>query len=291
MTRSLILLVPFVLLAACSDYGIVPAGAYEKAGEDPVDTAGPIDSADPPQDTAEPPEDTSDPTVDETGDPPDTGEPDEPADPSAGCADGEREGFLSWDAYPEIAACSGAWSVGGVTRDDLVTTCGQAAGDDGTNVEGSGCSAADVCAAGWHVCDGHAEVEDKAGSCGDAVPAGTPDKSLFFAVSQHSISNSQCDDAAEEGNDVFGCGNLGIELQSDKDCGVLTRVLASMHPDSCGFNEAEPPLGPWECAGDDNSHYAEGTLVTKSGCPGWSCSYDGYAVGSADKGGVICCAD
>ena len=142
---------------------------------------------------------------------------------------------------------------------------------------------------GWHICRGHKRLLRAPNGCGDAVPPGTPDKSLFFAVSQNSTASSQCDDSSN-GNDIFGCGNLGSGLSSGQACGVLNRVLASMQANTCGF-EAEPPLGPWVCQGDATSHLAEGTLVTKNGCPGGSCSYDGRAVANWDKGGVLCCAD
>jgi hypothetical protein len=92
-------------------------------------------------------------------------------------------------------------------------------------------------------------------------------------------------------NDVFGCGNLGGGMGGDKNCGPLDRVLASTQANKCGFNEAEPGLGPWECLGDATSHLHEGAVVTKKGCQGNSCSYDGYPVGPTDKGGVLCCRD
>ncbi len=272
----------FLLLAllgsACMDYGLnAPRDVDEVLEEDSAAPVGP-----PPDDPGEPnfvdfvaPEEPED-------DPPST-------DPEAGCSDGDREGYQDWDAYPDIAACSGAWTEGGVSAAGLTDTCDDGSGDDSWNTEGDGCSPSDLCAEGWHVCEGRIEVQDLAGSCDDAVPYGSPDKSLFFAVVQHSDDNSVCDDSTSNGNDVFGCGNLGTELSSDKGCGVLNRVLASMHADSCGFNEAEPNLGPWECVGGDDSHYHEGELVTKKGCPSWSCSYDGYAVGNSDKGGVLCC--
>ncbi len=298
--RTAALLGAVLLAPACTDYGLMgqgsdPGGTTTEEGE-PGDGGSAVDT---PSDSGAPaagdsgaplPDGGSEETSD-GGSNADGGSDKTPPTPEAGCADGEREGFLSWDDYPEIAACSGAWSVGGVTRDDLAPTCGRAAGDDGSLVDGDGCSAADVCAEGWHVCRGQAEVASLAGSCSGAVPDGTPDKSLFFAVSQHSVENTVCDDSATEANDVFGCGNLGTQLGTDKDCGPLDRALASMQPDSCGFNEAEPDLGPWECVGGSDSHYAEGSLVTKKGCPGNSCSYDGYAVGSSDKGGVLCCRD
>ena len=222
-----------------------------------------------------------------------TPEPEPEPDPIAGigCADGSREGFQNQSVYPHIAACSGAWSEGGVTRTSAAASCNREAGNDGNRADGLGCAASDLCMEGWHICRGHTEVGLRAPSgCGDALPPGTPDKSLFFAVSQNSTASSQCD-TSSNGNDIFGCGNLGSALSSDQECGVLNRVLASMQANSCGFNEAEPPLGPWVCRGDTESHLAEGTLVQKNGCPGGSCAYDGRSVANWDKGGVLCCAD
>ncbi|MBI5494732.1 MAG: hypothetical protein HY904_06855 [Deltaproteobacteria bacterium] len=210
--------------------------------------------------------------------------------PSVGCADNAREGFLDTTAYPSIAACAGAWSVPGLTRSNLVPTCNRAAGDDGTNTDGTGCAAADLCATGWHVCLGATEVGQHAASCADAVPPGAPDKAYFFAVAQTSTSNTVCDTTTND-NDVFGCGNLGVLLTSDKMCGPLTRALASTQANSCGYNEAEPNLGPWQCQGDATSHLHEGAIVTKKGCPNNSCSYSGNPVGNSDKGGVLCCRD
>ncbi len=266
-------------LWGCMDYNLGvqeddPGVAYD-TGTALVDTAWPVDSA------VEEEEETETDVV----------EPEEDPDPQpeAGCADGSREGFQDWDAYPDIAACSGAWTEPGVTRSDLEPTCDHGSGNDSWNREGTGCSAVDICQVGWHVCEGNDEVQDNAGSCDDAVPPGTPNKSLFFAVAQASELGTVCEYSGTGDNDVFGCGNLGTELGGDKDCGALTHALASTHPDACGFNEAEPSLGPWECVGGDDSHYHEGALVTKKGCPGGSCSYDGYPIDNSDKGGVLCC--
>lgn len=211
-----------------------------------------------------------------------------PGDPS-GCADGTREGFLSLTSYPAIAACSGGWSVPGVTQ-VVAPACGRVSGNTSSNREGAGCAASDLCAAGWHLCRGKDEVAQKAnGSCADAVPSGAQNNSLFFAVSQASQNNTSCDSSGD--NDVFGCGNLGTQLAPAKNCGVLTRALASTHPGTCGFNEAEPNLGPWQCLGGTQGDLHEGALVTKQGCTNTSCSYGGAPVGNADKGGVLCCAD
>jgi hypothetical protein len=285
--RTGIILVLTTAAAGCMEYEV---GIQKELDQHYVeDTAPPV----------EPPMDETDEPIGVDGgpldleDPPDDPPVDDPpeTDPEAGCADGDREGYQDWSAYPDIAGCSGGWSVGGITRSDLAPTCGHGAGDDSWNAEGDGCSAADLCAAGWHVCEGKTEVAEKAGSCDDAVPWGTPDKSLLFAVQQHSDNGSVCDDGTSNGNDIFGCGNLGTDLSSDKNCGVLNKVIASMNSGSCGYNEAEPSHGPWECFGGDDSHYHEGELVTKKGCWGSSCSYDGNPVGNSDKGGVLCCRD
>jgi hypothetical protein len=207
-----------------------------------------------------------------------------------GCSDGTREGFQSMTSYVGIAACSGAWTVPGVLATST-PSCGRASGNTGTNREGAGCASADLCSVGWHVCRGKDEVSLKAnGSCADAVPAGAAANSLFFAVVQNSVNNTTCDTSTST-NDVFGCGNLGIQLQAAKNCGPLTRALASTQAGSCGFNEAEPNLGPWQCIGGATSHLSEGSVVTKAGCPNGSCMFDGHAVANADKGGVLCCRD
>jgi hypothetical protein len=213
-------------------------------------------------------------------------------DPEVGCADGQREGFLDMDAYPHIAGCAGGWSEPGITPDTVKATCGNTAGDDGDNPEGKGCATPDLCAPGWHVCVTWKEVAEKSPTgCAGAVPADAKPKSIFFAMRQPSKTGSVCGDWGDGFNDVFGCGNLGAGLGPDKNCGPMDRVLASTQPNSCGFNEAEPPLGPWECNGPDDSHLNEGKLVTKSACAGNTCSYDGYNVGAQDKGGVLCCRD
>ena len=217
-------------------------------------------------------------------------EPDPPVAPSVGCADGQREGFLDQTAYAQIAACAGAWDQPGVTPDAVAPTCGNQAGDDGGKADGKGCSSADLCALGWHVCEGWQEVAQKSPTgCADATPADAKPKSLFFAIRQPSEDGSVCGAWGDGVNDVFGCGNLGTALPPEKKCGPLDRVLASTQPNKCGFNEAEPTHGPWECFGPGKSDLQEGANVTKKACQQQSCQYDGAAVGPSDKGGVVCC--
>lgn len=215
-----------------------------------------------------------------------------PVVPEVGCADGQREGFVEQATYTRIAGCAGAWDAPGVTPDSVVPTCGRQGGDDGAKASGLGCASADLCAAGWHVCSTWREVAAASPTgCAGATPPGAAAKSLFFAIRQPSETGSVCGEWGDGDNDVFGCGNLGNGLPTDKQCGPLDRVLASTVANSCGFNEAEPNLGPWQCLGPADGHLHEGALVTKKACQGGSCSYDGHPVSTSDKGGVLCCRD
>ncbi len=195
-----------------------------------------------------------------------------PPDP-VGCADGEREGFTDRMAAPDIAGCSGGWSVPGV-RATLSPICNRVSGDDSTNPSGQGCSVADLCAIGWHVCADKEEVAARSPSgCASAVPPGTPNNGLLFITRQRSTNNIVCEDRASATgvNDLIGCGNLGPSLDASKNCAPLDRALASQHDGRCDFNEAEPPLGPWMCGA---SSIRESENVTKSG---------------PALGGVLCC--
>lgn len=219
-----------------------------------------------------------------------TAAPSPPVKATVGCADGTREGFVDMAAYPQIAACAGAWDHPGITPDSVVATCANQGGNSGPKASGIGCAAPDLCAVGWHICKGWQEVAQKSPSgCADATPADAKPKSLFFAIRQPSADGSVCGSWGDGFNDVFGCGNLGSTLGPDKKCGPLDRVLASTKPNACGFNEAEPSLGPWECIGPGKSDLQEGANVTKKACQGASCQYDGAPIEAWQKGGVVCC--
>ncbi|HET7499392.1 MAG TPA: hypothetical protein VFK02_00255 [Kofleriaceae bacterium] len=218
-----------------------------------------------------------------------------------GCADGQREGFLDVAAHPNIAGCSGAWTIAGIhtespdiapaceglpTNDTTVPACGRAAGDDGANPSGTGCNVADLCALGWHVCTGADDVAlSSATGCNGAAESEEPQ--LFFATRQSSSGCGQCatgdsvpcDSAscaagclqtAATSNDFFGCGNFGAVMPI-LDCGPLDRFsnnLCTGLPDS-----------PWSCnaatTADDNGE-CEAYTVTKS---------------DVSFGGVLCCRD
>jgi hypothetical protein len=241
---------------------------------------------------------------------PDAGSP--PPDAGhAGCADGTREGFVDQSRYPQIAGCSGAWSVPGLgmTAAGIQPSCDRQGGNHSVHADGNGCSALDLCAQGWHICQGFQEVQAKAGSCADAVPAETQAPGLFFAVAQHSCTNGVCDSAsdtcsisgvsptvADNDNDVFGCSgasgtsaNLGAGLPSGSGCAPLNVTFACEQPGSLCWNQAMPSIGPWQATGSNS--YNESDFVTKNGCQGNSCSYSGNSLGPSDEGGVLCCAD
>ena len=197
-----------------------------------------------------------------------------------GCSDGTREGFVEVGAYPNIAGCSGGFSVPGLL-DALTPTCGFIAGNSSSNPGGVGCSAADLCALGFHICKGAADVQSRSPTgCNGAasVPA------LFFATRQSSTGCGLCalgtgtdpsicngcscaGDCAQTSliaNDLFGCGSLGSDATS---CGVLDRTSQ----DGCSALGA-----PWSCDGPTGNGCDEANVVTKGGSAG---------------GGVLCCSD
>lgn len=196
----------------------------------------------------------------------------------SGCSDGTREGFTDAAAYPEIAGCSGGFSQPGLLV-GLKPMCGFTAGNSGPNPSGNGCSAADLCAPGFHVCHGPNDVKNHSPTgCDNAAPTG----GLFFATRQSgtgcgicALGNSMnpnvcngmscapnCKQTPLTANDLFGCGSLGQDSQG---CGVLDRTSSNL----CSA------LGPpWSCG--NGSGFDEANLVTKSG---------------SDGGGVLCCAD
>jgi hypothetical protein len=180
-----------------------------------------------------------------------------------GCADGTREGFKSLDKYANIAACAGAWQVPGfVAAETLTPQCDRRAGNDGTAPTGLGCSVADLCAEGWHVCESALEVSMNAGSCVDAALSGAPP--AFYATRQHG-SMMTCDRMNQTGtSNIFGCGDLGSVAVSA--CAPLKRMLRDV---DCRANP------PWMCLeGPIGQSANELANVTKPG---------------AARGGVLCC--
>lgn len=195
-----------------------------------------------------------------------------------GCADGHREGFRSLRRYPDIAACAGGFQVAGVTT-DAPPRCERHGGDDGTNPTGVDCSVEDLCAAGWHVCVGPAEVAARSrDGCAGAHDA----EGAFFATRTSGPGcgvcatgsatdcggndcRADCAMSAQTTNDLFGCGTIGAVPEATT-CGVLDRFSH----DQCAMLPA-----PWTCT-DEGSGTHEASVVTKPG---------------PEAGGVLCCRD
>jgi putative metal-binding protein len=198
---------------------------------------------------------------------------------TTGCSDGTREGFLDAVKYPKIAGCSGGFSVPGIVT-AIGPECAFSAGNSGNNPKGVGCTVADLCAPGFHVCKSAADVKASSPTgCDGAAPV----PGLFFATRQSStgcelcalgdnvnpaVCNGcscaqDCQQTSLTANDLFGCGSLGATVDT---CGVLDRTS----------NDLCESLGPpWNCDSAAGG-CAEATVVTKSASAG---------------GGVLCCAD
>jgi hypothetical protein len=174
--------------------------------------------------------------------------------PVNGCADGEREALEDEVAYPDVAACSGGFTVPGVVVN--VPNCDRQGGDDGPIPDGAGCSVEDLCSEGFHVCVDRLEVMAAGiASCGDLAWDGA-----FFATRQSGEGANTCNPTGL--NDVFGCGDVGYT--NINGCAPLNRGSAN----GCSMLPA-----PWDC---DVSLTQEADFITKAG---------------PEFGGVLCCRD
>jgi hypothetical protein len=187
-----------------------------------------------------------------------------------GCSDGTREGFLDATTYPTIAACAGAWDTPGLDSTDALTPqCNRRAGNDGDIPDGRGCSAADLCESGWHVCataHGVAVATNGAG-CTDAV-APANGKPVFYVTRQRATGLT-CDTGPNPTgtNNLYGCGNIGSTADKNS-CSPLNRM---MRDSDCLLNS------PWMCSdGPNGTSQDEYDVVTKGG---------------SSRGGVLCCHD
>ena len=168
-------------------------------------------------------------------------------------------------AWQRIAGCSGGWEVAGLvgpaTREPQ---CQRQAGNDiaSPDLAQVRCSVADLCAAGWHVCESAEEIRRSSPTeCESAVPFGHV---AFFVTRTRSTPFGLCLPDPTLANDLHGCGNFGAPESGG--CQPLDRRLSFVE---CGRSAA------WKC-GDEQNHLDEANLVTKIG---------------ASEGGVLCCRD
>ncbi|MEO8877097.1 MAG: hypothetical protein ABI461_16005 [Polyangiaceae bacterium] len=172
-----------------------------------------------------------------------------------GCSDGTREYLIDTTAFPSVAGCSGGWTIPGLGPLD---TCNR---DGGTGKGGSGCSAQDLCAAGWHVCVAVAEAVRNGVSACPPFTAQDLDAGEFYTSAQRSGGVAVCLDPAPDAgaDDIFGCGTFGGSTGS---CSAFTHYLGTFQTN----------LGEWSVGSDD---HAEWNNVTKG----------------PQNGGVLCCVD
>ncbi len=219
-----------------------------------------------------------------------------------GCADGTREGFRDATRFDAVAGCAGAWSIAGLhaarpgqptpcpgvqARDTTRPTCGRRAGNSLRDPFGQGCTAADLCAEGWHVCEGAIELTALLPTgCAGVLEASDP-PALFLtrqssngcgvcALGQRmddDCNSAQCTPScastARIANDLFGCGNFGASVPSS--CGPLDRSTANLCE---GL-----PGSPWRCNApgpEDDEGFCEAYTIVKE---------------SPTHGGVLCCRD
>jgi hypothetical protein len=183
-----------------------------------------------------------------------------------GCADGTREAFAGLNRFPQIAGCAGAWTIPGVLMLRPQTTrCMGVPGNSGTNPTGVGCAVDNLCADGWHVCAGAAEIDDLGVDCAQAGISGANSNAgpQFFVTRQRGSTGTACmRDEVVGSNNLHGCGNFG--LPEDQDCAPLDRQLSHSECDD---------TPPWSCD-DPNSVTDEGLVVLKR---------------ASNAGGVLCC--
>jgi len=187
-------------------------------------------------------------------------------DPSpAGCSDGTREAYIDVNAEPAIAGCSGGFSVAGVVSvASLTPACGRVSGNDSSNPSGTGCSVADLCAVGWHVCESSADVASSA-STGMCPPA---ESTPTLWITRQTGPDGAGDACASTGvNNLLGCGAL-IGNKAEPNCAPLNQ---SLHQADCAATST------WFC-GTVSPTFDEATIVTKSG-----------SLENSDEGGALCC--
>lgn len=182
---------------------------------------------------------------------------------AVGCSDGSREYFVDLQGQPDIAGCSGGFSVAGVsTPGSLAPACGRVAGNDSANPTGSGCTVEDLCSEGWHVCLDAADVgsSSSTGQCDPAAP------NEFWLTRQVQDSQGTCTQPPAV-NNITGCGTLGGSPQDPQSCAPLTNRMRAA---DC------VPTQAWYCGATQADGAIESQLVVK--------------VGPAE-GGVLCCRD
>ncbi len=223
---------------------------------------------------------------------------------SSGCSDGTREGFKNAVAYPQIAACSGAWSVPGLHH--AGPECDRKSGNTGENAPGTGCNVEDLCAEGWHVCLGKDDVKGRSvnGCTGILQDNDAP---YFFAARTSSSGSFNCTpdtvgSSTTNTDDFFGCGNMGcpatketcapLELGSHDLCIGIVDRQCTWTDDGNGKIKGSGNMGCNWCKTLDYWNFVLKTDYKTA----WQCGSDqsneANNVTKTDpdsQGGVLCC--
>lgn len=123
-----------------------------------------------------------------------------PGNPAVvGCADGQREGFISLGRFPRIAGCLASWSGPASLR---LAQTGAACGDD-TNA----CAVpADACAQGWHVCGVSGRVAELRAI--DATDCANAGGGRYSGAISHCLTQDGCE-YDHSPNAVYQCFDSG----------------------------------------------------------------------------------
>jgi hypothetical protein len=182
----------------------------------------------------------------------------------SGCGDNERDDLTDLAQYPDIAACSGRWSIPGL---EAPPVCNRTSGD--RNQSDATCAAQDLCAKGWHICHNDGDVKIRLGqTCSTRFKSAN----TFFATDQPGDFGI-CMVAGS--NDIFGCGSIGADLAAMSQMGVCESLDKSSGNECSLLNSAV--AGAWQCIDPMGTRgYDERNVVTKPADAG---------------GGVLCCRD
>ncbi len=175
-----------------------------------------------------------------------TGRPEASANES-GCSDGNRDGFTDRTRFPTIAGCLATWPSQSMRTKPMGVRCGDLIGECPT--------AADACAAGWHVCmkNGRpADLTQRLSVIDCAPPVAATDEQYFAASSQ------EVDKA-----DGFCLLPMPCSLDPGWGIAICCGNGCTVNHSSCAFPGHKTPWGGGPCAGLGNGSPDRGVLCCK----------------------------
>lgn len=224
----------------------------------------------------------------------------------SGCSDGTREGFKNVNKYPQIAGCSGAWSVPGLHQPG--PSCSRKSGNNGENASGTGCNVEDLCSEGWHVCLGKDDVKGRSVTgCSGIIDV--DDAPYFFAARTSSSGSFNCTpdtvgSSTTNTDDFFGCGNMGcpainesctpLQFGSHDECIGIVDRSCTWTKDNNGVIKGSGAMACNWCKTLDYWNFVLKTDYKTAWNCGTSSTNEANNVIKTDpnsQGGVLCCKD